>query len=201
MKSGWSLPELLLACLLGGVVLLIVSGTLASTSKLTRLESQRGFAMGQLQSSLAQIQSILQRSCSAGVSYQAPPPAGVGVLAVHLQDPASYVTTPLWQPNWTCLTWNTRQQELRQFLCPPIPGAIAAPRTSLPQAATPAELTLMAAASGRQRRLLASDVTYFDYSLLVGPVAQISLELEIDVGRQHSEKVRLFRKIYFRNRI
>jgi hypothetical protein len=59
----------------------------------------------------------------------------------------------------------------------------------------------MAAASGRQRRLLASDVTYFDYSLLVGPVAQISLELEIDVGRQHSEKVRLFRKIYFRNRI
>ncbi|MBX3170584.1 MAG: type II secretion system protein [Candidatus Eremiobacteraeota bacterium] len=194
MRRGWSLPEVMLVSALMAVVLLIVTSTLASTSRWTRQESQRGFAMGQLQSVLAHVESLLQRSCRAGVAYQPPAHGASGVLAMHLQDPAPYVSTPLWEAHWTCLSWNPERRQVHHFPSP-VPA-----RTQLPLLPSPAQLDQMAAGAGR-RNLLASDVTDFDYALLVGPVAQIRLELEINAGRTQPEKIQLSRKIYFRNRI
>jgi hypothetical protein len=191
MRRGWSLPEAMFVSMLTALVVLIVTNTLASTSRWTRLESQKGFAMGQLQSTLAQIETLLQRSCSAGVAYLPPVSGRPAILAMHLQDPAAYASTPLWEAQWNCLSWG--RQELRHFTSP---GA----RTNLPLAPTPAQLDQFAASTGRQR-LLVGDVTDFQYSLLVGPVAQVRLRLEIDVGRAKSETIEMSRKIYFRNRI
>ena len=160
--AGWTLPEVLLVSALTAVALLIVSGTLASTARWTRLESQRGFARGQLQSSLAELESWLQRSCSAGVAYQPPSGSLPGVLAMHLQDPAAYSTTPLWEAHWTCLSWSPVRQELRQFVCPPVPAGVSPPRTQLPILPTPAQFAQIASSNSGRRRLLASDVTNFE---------------------------------------
>jgi len=191
-QRGWSLPEVVVVSMLTAVVMFIVTATLASTSRWTRLESQKGFAMGQMQSCLAQIESYLQRSCSAGVGFR-PAGSGPAVLAMHLQDPAPYAGTPLWEAQWTCLAWHPGPKELRQFTGP-------GPRTQLPLAPNPAQLDQLAANTGRQR-LLAGDVTAFDYALLEGPVARVRLQLKIDVGRTQSEILEMSRKIYFRNRV
>lgn len=193
-RQAWSLPEIMVVAVLTGTVLLIVSSTLASTSRWTRLESQRGFAMGHAQTILARVESLLQRSCSAGVAYQAPAGGLPAVLAMHLQDPAPFVSNPLWEPRWTCLSWHPVRKQLHNFAGP------APARTQLPLIPTLAQLNQMASYTGR-RNLLAGDVSDFDYAMLSGPVAQIHLELEIQTGRAQTEKVRLSRKIYFRNRI
>lgn len=195
-KRGWTLPEMAVVSMLTAVVMLIVTGTLASTSRWTRLESQKGFTMGRMQSCLAQIEAYLQHSCSAGVAYRPPSSGQPGVLAMHLQDPAPYASTPLWEAHWTCLSYSPGSKELRQFTGAPAP----APRTGLPIAPTAAQLAQLAAQTGRQR-LLTGDVINFDYALLVGPVAQVRLQLKIEVGRNQSEVVEMSRKIYFRNRI
>lgn len=195
-RRGWTLPEMVVVSMLTAVVMLIVSGTLASTSRWTRLESQKGFTMGRMQSCLSQIEAYLQRSCSAAVAYRAPVPGQPGVLAMHLQDPAPYASTPLWQAQWTCLAYDPGRKELRQFSGAPAP----APRTSLPIAPTVAQMAQLAVLGGRQR-VLAGDVIDFDYALLQGPVAQVRLRLKIEVGRSQAEVLEMSRKIYFRNRV
>ena len=195
-QRGWSLPEVAVVSMLTAVVMFIVTATLASTSRWTRLESQKGFAMGQMQSTLAQIESLLQRSCSAGVAYRLPGSGQPGLLAMHLQDPAPYASTPLWEAHWNCLSFHPARKELRHFTAAPAP----APRTQLPIAPSSAQLDQLAANIGRQR-LLTGDVTDFNYALLVGPVAQVRLRLKIDVGRSQSEVLEMSRKIYFRNRV
>lgn len=134
------------------VVLLIVTSTLASTLRWTRLESQRGFAMSQMLSVLARVESLLQRSCNAGVAYLPPASGTSGLLAMHLQEAVPFITTPLWEDHWVCLIWNPRSRQLHQFS-----GRLAA-RTQLPQLPTPAQLNQLATGSER-RNLLASDVS------------------------------------------
>lgn len=193
MRRGWSLPEVMVVSLLTALVMLIVTVTLSSTARWTRLESQKGFAMGQIQSTLAQLESYLQRSCSAGVAFRAPAAGRPAILAMHLQDPVAYASAPLWEPQWTCLSYSPGRQELRLFTSP---GA----RTQLPLAPTLAQLDQLAAYPGKQR-LLAGNLTDFEYTLLVGPVAQVRLRLAIEVGRAQTEVVDMSRKIYFRNRV
>ena len=205
MKSqrAWTLPEVLVVSVMTAVVLLIVSGTLASTARLTHLESQRGFALGQLHSTFSRVEALLQRSCTAGVDYLAPSSPRPALLAIHPQNPAPYVTSPLWEAYWICLSWSPALKEIRQWNCPPQPVGVAAPRTQLPIPPTAAEMLQIASSTSGRRHLLCSQVTLFDVKREVGPLLQVHLELEIDEGRGRVKKERLeiHGKIYLRNRV
>jgi hypothetical protein len=201
-RRGWSLAELLVVSLLTAVVLLVVSFTLASTSRLTHLEAQRGFAQGHMQATLARIEHLLQRSCAAGVGWLAPTAGQFGVLAVHPQEAGNYLDLPHWEDHWSCLLWDTARSELWLRSCPPGPPAVTAPRTDRPQLPDASQLQQIATTSAARSQLLSRSVSFFDYRLEVGPIAHLILELQIAVPRKaRPEPLRIERRLHFRNRI
>lgn len=202
-RRAWTLPEVLLVSVMTAVVVLIVSGTLASTSRLTHLESQRGFALGRLHSTFSRIEALLQRSCTAGVEFLPPSSPRPALLAIHPQTAGPYATTPVWEPFWICLSWNPTTREIRQWTCPPEPVGLAAPRTQMPIVPSAAEMLQIASSTSGRRHLLCGQVTVFDVQQQVGPLVQLHLELEIDEGRGRAqkEKLEMSGKVYLRNRI
>jgi len=201
-RAAWTLPEVLVVSVMTAVIVMIVTTTLASTSRLTNLEAQRGFTQGHMQVTLARIEQLLQSSCAAGVSWLPGSPAQPALLCIHPQSPDPYPDLPAWKNQWSCLLWNSQRKELSLRTCPPAPPSLAGPRTDRPQLPTLAEQAQIAQSTPARQHLLSRNVTFFEYQLEVGPVAHLTLELEILIPRKKTpEKMRIERRLHFRNRV
>lgn len=186
---------------LASLVLLIVSGALGSTARLTALQAQRSIMQGRLQTIANEVERTLQRSCAAAIRWRGPTAAEpVGILAAHTKNDAT-----TWDPSWRCIAWDstpTGKRRMHVLQCPPEGPALTAPALNRAQAATPAELAAIAATNLQGARLLGEGVSDFAYSLETGPLARILVVLEAPVpGRKTVERIQVERLIHLRNRV
>jgi type II secretory pathway pseudopilin PulG len=191
---GWSLVEILVVLGLLALFTVVVARTLGASLRFSRQELERSTAHGSLMVCLSTMERILQRSCVAGVAWR---PGSPALLAVHTQPEGKATASPLWDASWTCFLWGERQ--LWQRTSPPFP-ALTPPPIERPQAPAGGLLGALTDTPWRGSRLLARQVSEFQYSLSPGPIVNLRVEVEfLPPGRSQPERLRMERHLYLRN--
>lgn len=209
-RQGWSLIETLVAISLFSLILLVVTGSLTSTSRLTRAQVQRSVRQSLLQSSMARMEKLLQRSAVAGIAWLRTPSQGA-VLAAHcLQQGCVTTALPTYEPHWQCLIWDEAGHSL--FLAESqAAGGFAAPAATHLQAMPAAQLqalltqeTPLTQVLVRGRRL-ADRVVGFNYTLETGPLFLLELEMDVPPFDRNpataKERLKASLRVHPRNRI
>ncbi len=187
-SRGWTLVEALVALALASIVFLVVAGVLHSTSRVTRIQTQRSLQQTRLQTIVGHLEKVLVGCSPAGVSFRRSAAPDAAVLAAQCYRTDTFTSPqPRWEAFWRCFVWDVPNQQL--YLCrtsTPIPS------DTRPQAMTAVQLDafLQSALPGPnlvEPRLLASRVTHFAYTLEPGPLFRV--EVEVDVP-QYDEQTR-----------
>lgn len=209
--GGWTVLETLIASVLGLVVLGIVTATLASTSRFTKMQSQVSFKRSQLMGVSRHLERSLSLSTIAGVSWLRSPSPDAAVLACHCLDSQTITTTPKFEPYWRCFIWDVRTHSLYYRDTTSIPS-ITAPPTTQSKALSPADLaTVLSTTAGPSGsftncRLLAEQVTSFKYLNQSGPLFYFEVELQPPLNESNNQPVTnerflLVKTVHPRNRV
>ena len=183
-RVGWSLLETLVAVGIFSIILLVVTGALRSSARITRAQMQRSVRQSLLQSTMRRLEKTLQRSAVAGISWFRSAPDGAVLSAQCLETGCVTTALPTYEPFWHCFVWDEARSAL--YVGESLPsGGFAAPASTRLQAMPNGQLqailtqeTPLAGSLIRGRRL-ADRVVGFNCTLEAGPL--ILLELEMDV--------------------
>lgn len=196
-QQGMSLAELAVVCFLLGLLMLIASQTLSSTTRSAALETERNLAQGKLEAILSQVGTSLLQSSPGGTAWLAPAPGGNGVLAIHEMAEGPFPAVTRWKKTWKCFRWESTSGRLWRQECPPNPTcpppgedrASALPLTILQQ---------VAATANPQAVQMGTGVRQFEVSNLNRSLVRLKVSVEVD-ARHKLERVELTRQFYLRN--
>jgi type II secretory pathway pseudopilin PulG len=203
------LIEVMVAIGIFSLVMLIVSGALMQTSKITKAQTQRSLRQANLQSTMRHLETALRHSALAGVSWHRAASVGAVLAAQPIQDGVITTGAPATQPFWRCFVWDENARTLSMGESTDA-GGFAPPSTSRYQAMSVAQMGAILASetplSGTllQGRRVADRVTNFAYGLESGPLMRIEIELDVpldDRAPDAQERLRGSIKIHPRNRI
>ena len=190
--SGWSLIEMIVAMGLGALVLLVVSSTLISTSKVTRSQSERALRQSILQTVMRHLEATLRSSMVAAVSYYRSDTPDAAVLSAQCLQTGFIQEVPKLQTRWRVFLWDATTKKLYM--------ADTLPHPEQPTEAVPLKMTepqmqaLLASDLPPARvllegRLIAERVTDFTYSLEEGPLYKVEVEMDVPViERDHASE-------------
>jgi type II secretory pathway pseudopilin PulG len=189
--GGWSLIELMVALGLFGFVMLFVSMTLLSTSRMTQAQTSRSLRQATLQSSMRHLEKVLQRAPVLGVSWLQTTEGAI--LATHglANGPMPATASAPTQPYWNCFLWDRQARTLSMGESQNA-GGFPAPSSSRHQPMPSTQLQAILAGETPlvgnllKGRRLADRVTDFVYRLESGPLYHLELELDIPPG-DHAE--------------
>ncbi|GMU55530.1 MAG: hypothetical protein AMXMBFR33_46760 [Candidatus Xenobia bacterium] len=202
--KGWTLVEALVAMALASIIFLVVAGVLHSTSRVTRIQTQRSLQQTRLQAIVGHLEKVLIGCSPAGVSWRRSASPDAAVLAAHCYRTDTFTSPqPRWEALWRCFVWDASTGQL--YLAQ---NATPVPSDTRPQAMTPGQLDtfLQSALPGPnlvEPRLLASRVTDFRYTLEPGPLFRVEVEVDVPVYDQQTQaatpRLRVVRQIHPRN--
>jgi hypothetical protein len=183
-RSGWSLVEVTVCLGLAALVMLVVTNTLISTSRITRAQNQRAMRQAGLQAIMRHLEVTLRSSLVAAVSWQRSTSPDAAILAAQCQQPGFITTTPRLQTRWRCFLWDAANRKL--YMGDSLAaGGFAAPPESKAQMMAPAQMTAILARelppSGNllEGRPISDRVTELKYSLEEGPLFKVEVELDV----------------------
>jgi type II secretory pathway pseudopilin PulG len=182
------LIELMVAIGLFAFVMLFVTATLFSTSRVTKAQTSRSVRQATLQSTMRHVENVLRKAPVVGVRWLRSAPNGALLAAQGIQDgPLSSTLSPLSQPHWKCVLWDEQARTLTMGESQ-VAGGYPAPATSHYQPMPDAQMqaiidgeTPLVGTLLRGRRI-ADRVTDFVFEVAPGPLYQIELELDVPPG-------------------
>ncbi len=196
--------EALVAMALASIIFVVVAGVLHSTSRVTRIQTQRSLQQTRLQSIVAHLEKVLVGCSPAGVSWRRSAGPDAAVLAAHCYRIDTFTSPqPRWEESWRVFVWDASTGQL--FLAR---NATPVPSDTRPQAMTPPQLDafLSSALPGPnlvEPRLLASRVTDFRYTLEPGPLFRVEVEVDVPAYDQQTRaavpRLRVVKQIHPRN--
>ena len=198
-RRGWSLVEMMVALGLMSIVMAIVAMTFIRTNRFSMGQNQRAAIQGSIQQISKELESVLQRTCNDGISWQ---PAGVqpALLGIHCLQDGSSVPNLRYENVYHCYLWDKANQRLTSTICPPGPGSPSAPPTDRPQKLAPAQITALVNA-GPGTKLLAEGVSNFDVTFVSGPLVRFTVEIKRAIpGQAGFDKRQITKDLTLRNR-
>ncbi len=108
---GWTLIETIVARGLFVVVMMIVTMTLISTSRVTSAQTARSLRQASLQSTMRHVERLLQRTPAVGVKWLRNDPDGA-VLATHCFVEGPITATGAAEGFWSCIVWDQQARKM-----------------------------------------------------------------------------------------
>ena len=182
--GGWTLIETMVAIGLFAFVMMVVTLTLISTSRVTRAQTARSLRQASLQSTMRHVERVLQRAPVVGVKWLRTAPDGA-VLAAHCLRDGPLTSATTCETYWQCFVWD--QQSRKMFMgrsldagFPPPPARFEPMPDAQLQAIMDAETPYTG--SRFEGHQIADRVTDFSFELRPGPLYKIELELDVPAG-------------------